>query len=189
MCPPHIWRPQSLPYVLSCPYPCFSLIDCLQVALSILGPDLVGGRITNNSCQSLSTLSDKSIENSRVGEKRPIQDVDSFKTKRQKIDEEIMNPDFNIQVEWKHTHIVPCETEDYANHMHKSLLSFAECLKSPGVGPNSLRPGLALTALSMLCIAFCRYPETNMSLCIFHQMYAWIPWICQQVCLVNLVDI
>lgn len=189
MCPPHIWRPQSLPYVLSCPDPCFSLIDCLQVALSILGPDLVGGRTTNNSCQSLSTLSDKSIENSRVGEKRPIQDVDSFKTKRQKIDEEILNPDSNIQVEWNHTHIVTCETEDYANHMHKSLLSFAECLKSPGVSPNSLRPGLALTALSMLCIAFCRYPETNMSLCIFHQMYAWIPWICQQVCWVNLVDI
>ncbi|XP_062019493.1 serine/threonine-protein kinase ATR isoform X1 [Rosa rugosa] len=180
ICPPHIWRPEILLYVLSCPDPCFSLIDCLHVALSILGPDLVGGRITDNSCQSLSTLSDKSIENSQVGEKRPIEDVDSFNTKRQKVDEKIINPDSNIQLEWQCAHIVPCETEDYANQMHKSLLSFAECLKSPGVCPNSLRPDLALMALSILCIAFCRYPETNLSLCIFHQMYTWIPWICQQ---------
>lgn len=164
------------------------MIDCLHVALSILGPDLVGGRITDNSCQSLSTLSDKSIENSQVGEKRPIEDVDSFNTKRQKVDEKIINPDSNIQLEWQCAHIVPCETEDYANQMHKSLLSFAECLKSPGVCPNSLRPDLALMALSILCIAFCRYPETNLSLCIFHQMYTWIPWICQQVCWLKLVD-
>ncbi|PQQ14473.1 serine/threonine-protein kinase ATR isoform X1 [Prunus yedoensis var. nudiflora] len=113
MCPPHIWRPESLVYVLSCPEPCFSLIDCLQV-------------------------------------------------------------------ERKRTHTVACEREDYADYMHQSLLSFVEILKSPGVNPDSLRPEVALTALSMLCIAFCRYPETNLSQSIFNQMYAWIPWVCQQ---------
>ncbi|CAL9022861.1 unnamed protein product [Prunus brigantina] len=180
MCPPHIWRPQSLVYVLSCPEPCFSLIDCLQVALSILGPDLVGLRIANSNCQSISALTDKSIENSRVGEKRPIQDVDTFKIKRQKVDKEIMSSDSNFQVERKRTHTVACEREDYADYMHQSLLSFVEILKSPAVNPDSLRPEVALTALSMLCIAFCRYPETNLSQSIFNQMYAWIPWVCQQ---------
>ncbi|XP_050363920.1 serine/threonine-protein kinase ATR [Argentina anserina] len=180
MCPPYIWRPESLVYVLSCPEPSFSLIDCLHVALSILGSDVVGGRITDSTCRSFSSVSDKPIETSHVGEKRPIGDVDYFKIKRQKIDEKVINPDSNSQLEWQRTHIVPYETEDYANRMHKSLLSFAGCLKSPGISPNSLGPDLALTALSILCIAFCRYPETYLSLCIFHQMYAWIPWICQQ---------
>ncbi|CAB4290922.1 unnamed protein product [Prunus armeniaca] len=180
MCPPHIWRPESLIYVLSCPEPCFSLIDCLQVALSILGPDLVGSRIANSNCQSISALTDKSIENSRVGEKRPIQDVDTFKIKRQKVDKEIVSSDSNFQVERKRTHTVACEREDYADYMHQSLLSFVEILKSPGVNPDSLRPEVALTSLSMLCIAFCRYPETNLSQSIFNQMYAWIPWVCQQ---------
>jgi serine/threonine-protein kinase ATR len=36
----------------------------------------------------------------------------------------------------------------------------------------------------MLCIAFCRFPTTYLSICIFQQMHAWIPWICEQVGLI-----
>ncbi|KAM2676913.1 hypothetical protein EV1_003539 [Malus domestica] len=180
MCPPNIWRPESLLYVLSYPETWFSLIDCLKVALSIISPNLVGWRITNSNCHSLSSLSDKSNENSRVGEKRPLQDLDTFKNKRQKADEDSMSLDSNSWGECKHTHTVACERENYADYMHKSLLSFVGFVKPPGVHPDSLRPDAALRALSLLCIAFCRYPETNLSLSIFHQMYAWMPWVCQQ---------
>ncbi|PON40311.1 Coatomer beta subunit [Trema orientale] len=177
-CPPHIWRPESLIYLLSLPEPCFPLIDCLQVALSILGPDHFGRKMT--SCRSLDLLisSDKPVGNTRVREKRPIQDVEASKTKRQKVDEEIMASDASNQIQQKHVRIVACKREeDYANYMHTSLLSFIEILKSPAVSPGSLRPGIALTALSMLCIAFCRYPETTLALRIFQEMYSWIPWI------------
>ncbi|KAM1987180.1 hypothetical protein ACFX15_034478 [Malus domestica] len=180
ICPPNIWRPESLLYVLSYPEPCFSLIDCLQVALSILGPNLVGWRITNSNCQSLSSLSDKSNENLRVGEKRPIEDLDTFKNKRQKVDEDIMSLHSNIQGEHKLTHTVACERENYADYMHESVLSFVESLEPPGVHSDSLRPDATLRAVSMLCIAFCSYPETNLSLSIFRQMYAWMPWVFQQ---------
>uniref|UniRef100_A0A2N9HIL2 Serine/threonine-protein kinase ATR n=1 Tax=Fagus sylvatica TaxID=28930 RepID=A0A2N9HIL2_FAGSY len=182
ICPPHVWKPESLIRTLCFPEPCFPLIDCFRVALSILGPDRVGGRAVNYSSLESLTSSDKSIENLRVGEKRPIQEVDTFKVKRQKLDEEVVASDANVQVEVesKHTHIVTCEREEkYAIDMHKSLLAFVKYLNSPAVEPDSLSPDVALTALSMLCIAFSRYPETNLSICIFQQMYAWIPGICE----------
>ena len=184
ICPPHVWKLESLIRTLCFPEPCFPLIDCFRVALSILGPDRVGGRAVNYSSLESLTSSDKSIENLRVGEKRPIQEVDTFKVKRQKLDEEVVASDANVQVEVesKHTHIVTCEREEkYAIDMHKSLLAFVKYLDSPAVEPDSLSPDVALTALSMLCIAFSRYPETNLSICIFQQMYAWIPRICEMV--------
>ncbi|KAM1829831.1 hypothetical protein ACFX14_022596 [Malus domestica] len=64
--------------------------------------------------------------------------------------------------------------------MHESVLSFVESLEPPGVHSDSLRPDATLRAVSMLCIAFCSYPETNLSLSIFRQMYAWMPWVFQQ---------
>lgn len=136
------------------------------------------------NCINLDLLvsSDKSVGNTRVREKRPIQDVEASKAKRQKVDEEIMASDTGKQTEQKHIRVVACEREeDYADYMHTSLLSFIEFLKSPAVGPGSLRPGIALTALSMLCITFCRYPETNMALRIFQELYSWIPWILAEV--------
>ncbi|XP_059445807.1 serine/threonine-protein kinase ATR isoform X2 [Corylus avellana] len=180
ICPPHVWRPESLIRALCFPEPCFLLIDCFRVALSILGLDSVGGRATNCSALDLLTSSDKSIENLRVGEKRPISDVDTFKVKRQKLDNEITASDANVQVQSKHTCIVTREREDkYANDMHESLLSFVKYLNSPDAGTDTLSPHVALTALSMLCIAFSRFPDTNLSIFIFQQMYAWIPRICE----------
>ncbi|XP_062086906.1 serine/threonine-protein kinase ATR isoform X2 [Humulus lupulus] len=180
-CPAHIWKPESLVYTLSLPEPCFSLIDCLQVAISILGPDRVGGKVTDHRNLDLSIPSDKSFGNTRVREKRHIHDLEAFKTKRQKLDEEIMASDDSNQMEQKHAWVVACEREeDYAHDMHSSLLSFIKSLKSPAVSPSSLKPHLALTALSMLCITFCKYPQTNMALVIFQEMYSWISWILEQ---------
>ncbi|KAL5561258.1 hypothetical protein UlMin_031005 [Ulmus minor] len=179
-CPPHIWRPELLTQILSTVEPCFPLIDCFQAALSILGPDCVGGKMTNERNLNLLTLADKSVGNFGVGEKRPIQDSHPLKAKRQKIDEETTASDAICQMEQKHADLVNREREEYADDMHMSLLSFLEFLKFPAVKPDSFRPDSALTALSMLCIVFSRYPETNMSCRIFQQMYSWLPWICEQ---------
>ncbi|XVE93918.1 hypothetical protein REPUB_Repub01dG0235600 [Reevesia pubescens] len=180
-CPPHIWRPESLINVLCAPAPCILLIDCFQVALSILGPNRVGGGTTDHSNLGLSTSSDKSIANPKVGEKRRIFDVDLFKIKRQKVDGEIKFSNTNVPGDIKLTDIVSYEREEgYADSMHESLVLFVETLKAPSVKHEDLRPDVALTALSLLSVAFCRYPQTNMSLCIFRHMQTWIPWICEQ---------
>lgn len=104
------------------------------------------------------------------------------KIKRQKLNEEIDVIDASIEVECKYSCIVTCQrVEDYANHMNKSLVSFVQSLNAPAVGPGSLRPDIALSALSVLCIAFSIYPESDLSIRIFQQMLAWLPWIAEQV--------
>nr|CAN75049.1 hypothetical protein VITISV_039465 [Vitis vinifera] len=163
-CPPHIWKPESLIYTLLSLEPCLPLIDCFQAALSILGPDCVGVKTSDTSVVS-STSSDKRIENLRVGGKRPIQDQDICKSKRQKLEEESMASDAEVHVSCKLSHIVTCEREqEHANYMHTSFLSFVELLKPPVVKDKPFRPEVSLTALSMLCIVFSKYPQTNMSI-------------------------
>ncbi|OMO91928.1 hypothetical protein COLO4_18014 [Corchorus olitorius] len=152
-----------------------------SIALSVLGPDRVGGGTTDHNNLGLSSSSDKSIKNPKVGVKRNNFDVDTFKIKRQKIEQETKVSKTNVRGDINVTDIVSYEKEEgYAHTMHESLLLFVELLNSPSVKQDSLRPDVALTALSLLCIAFCRYPQTNMSLCIFRQMMTWIPWICDQ---------
>ncbi|KAJ0089366.1 hypothetical protein Patl1_32855 [Pistacia atlantica] len=180
-CPPHVWRPESLVHTLCSSEPCFPLINCFQVALSVLDSDYVGGRTTTNVSLDLLTSSDNSTENWKVGGKRHICDLYTFKIKRQKVDEEHIFSDDNVTVEHKPTHIFNCDREEEcADYMRVSLFSFVECLDSPSVKPSSLNPDVALTALSMLCIAFSRYPQIDISLCIFQKMTAWIPWINEQ---------
>lgn len=181
-CPPHIWRPESLINVLCCPEPCILLIDCVQVALSVLGPHCVGER-TDHTKLVLSTSSDKLIASPKVGEKRRIIDVDNFDIKRQKIDGAIKFSNANFPRDIKITDIISYGREGYADFMHESLLLFVETLNAPRVKNYTLRPDVALTALSLLSIAFCRYPQTNMSHSIFRQLQSWIPWICEQVIL------
>ena len=138
--------------------------------------------MTNCKSVDLLMLGDESIGNLRVGEKRPLPVMEACMSKRVKVDEGTMPSDASNQLEQMYSHVVACEREeDYANYMHTSLLSFVELLKYPAINPDSIRPDVALTALSMLCIAFCKYPETDMAFRIFQQMYAWIPWILQQV--------
>ncbi|KAJ0077184.1 hypothetical protein Patl1_35864 [Pistacia atlantica] len=180
-CPLHVWRPESLLHTLCSSEPCFPLINCFQVALSVLDSDRVGGRTTTNVSLDLLTSSDNSTENWKVGGKRHICDLYTFKIKRQKVDEEHIVSDDNVTVEHKPTHIFNCDREEeYADYMRVSLFSFVECLDSPSVKPSSLNPDVVLTALSMLCIAFSRYPQIDISLCIFQKMTAWIPWINEQ---------
>ncbi|KAA8546139.1 hypothetical protein F0562_020967 [Nyssa sinensis] len=177
-CPPHIWKPESLIYLLYSSKACFALIDCFRIALSILGSDIIEGGTTSDDCMGLSTSSDNGYKSSRVGEKRPFLDPDTFKTKRQKVDEE---SNANFQDANKLAYKFTCEREkEYVDYMHKSLLSFVEFLKPLGGKANSLRPEVALTALSMLGIVFCKYPRANLSVCIFQQMLEWIPWISEQ---------
>lgn len=170
-CPPHIWKPESLVHLLGFPEPCFPLIDCFQVAVSILGPDHVGGKSANDTSLSLLKVGDKSILNTRIGEKRHFQDAGTSSTKRQKIGQETKDSNADIPVQ---------KRDEFVDNMHSALLSLIEHLKPPSVGPDSLRSEVALTALSMLCFVFSLYPWTNMSHAVFKEMYAWIPWICEQ---------
>ncbi|KAF5745781.1 serine/threonine-protein kinase ATR isoform X1 [Tripterygium wilfordii] len=179
-CPPHIWRPQSLINMLCLPEPCFPLINCFRVALSLLGPDHNEGSIRNNDSLGLPLPINTSVEYSRVGEKRHILDVDGFNVKRHKVDEEVMASNIDVP-KGKLYHSAYSEIEvDYANYVYKSLLSFVELLSPPPAQSNSFGPDVLLSALSILCTAFSTNTKTNMSLRIFQLMHEWIPWICEQ---------
>ncbi|XP_050231488.1 serine/threonine-protein kinase ATR isoform X2 [Mercurialis annua] len=180
-CPPHIWRPESLVHILCFPEPCPSLIDCLHVTLTILGHERVGGGALNNDSLGLPKSHDGPIENSKIGDKRRAQNLNTVQIKRLKFDKNIMAYDADVPEETKLTHILNSEREgeEYADNMHAFLISLLDIMHAPP-RPDSLRPNVALAALSMLCISFSRYPMTNMSFCIFQQMLSWIPWICEQ---------
>ncbi|MED6179822.1 hypothetical protein PIB30_004466 [Stylosanthes scabra] len=184
VCPPHIWQPE---YLISALYQLeelsLPLIDCFQAALSTLDPHLVGGVQGNNKTLTTLTTKDPQIQSMRLGLKRPIQEIDNPTIKRQKVNEEIVVSDASLEMECKYSGIVTCQrVEDHAKDMNKSLLSFVQSLNAPAVGVAllSLRPEAALSALSMLCITFSIYPETDIYLRIFHQMHAWLPWIVEQ---------
>ena len=182
VCPPHIWKPEYLISALYHSEPCLPLIECFEVALSTLGVHLVRGILGNNEDLTVLALEEKSIESGRLGQKRSIRDMDSLSIKRQKLNEETVVADASLDVERKSGYIVACQTvEGYASHMNKSLLSFVDSLNAPAVRPGSLRPEIALSALSILCITFSIYPKIDLSLRIFRQMLAWLPWIANQV--------
>jgi len=108
--------------------------------------------------------------------------MDNLSIKRQKLNEEVVVTDGNLDVECKSSYVVTCQTvEGYASHMNKSILSFVDSLSAPAVRPGPLRPEIALSALSILCITFSVYPEIDLSLRIFQQMLAWLPWIADKV--------
>ncbi|KAK7270160.1 hypothetical protein RIF29_23104 [Crotalaria pallida] len=190
VCPPHIWKPEYLISVLYHPEPFFpALVECFQAALFTLGPNLVG-RIHGNKMSTMLASEDKSIESSTLGQKRPIQDMENLKIKRQKIKDEIIVADGSLDVECKYTHVVICPSvEDYAKHTNNFLYSFVQLLDAPTVKTSSFKPDIALSALSMLCIAFSAYPETDLSLRIFQQMLAWLPWIVEQAKQGNLTNV
>ncbi|CAN1771051.1 Serine/threonine-protein kinase ATR [Linum perenne] len=181
-CPPQIWKPESLLDMLFIPEPCDALIDCFQVALSVLGSDRIDGRLPNTSSVHLSTSDDKSTEQPRVGEKRHINETDYIFSKRLKLDDDMVDPDASELPKCKWSHIVNIDSDDaYAGSIHASLLSLIEQLKCPSTLRDSVRPEMALTALSMLCIAFSRQPDTNLWASTIEVMHSWILWICNQV--------
>ncbi|XP_068493011.1 serine/threonine-protein kinase ATR isoform X2 [Phaseolus vulgaris] len=181
VCPPHIWKPEYLISALYHSEPCLPLIECFEVALSTLGPHFVRGILGNNEDLTVLASEDTSTESTRLGQKRPIRDMDILSMKRQKLNEEIVVADASLDMECRSGYIVTCQTvEGYASHMNKSLISFVDSLNAPAVRPGSLRPEIALSALSILCITFSIYPEIDLSLRIFQQMLAWLPWIADQ---------
>lgn len=156
-----------------------SVIDCFEAVISLLGPDRVGG-VTNKQHLNFSTSDGKSLKNLRVGVKRHMNDVDIMKIKRQKIDRDFEASSKDEQQDCNLS-INTCEQEQYADLVGNSLLLFIELLGSPDPKSSCLSEDVALTSLCMLCIAFCRYTQTNIFVLISQQMCTWIPWICNAV--------
>ncbi|KAI3718255.1 hypothetical protein L6452_19118 [Arctium lappa] len=179
VCPPRIWKPESLINILCHPKPYYGLIECFQVALSILDPDLVGETTNAEDCLDASLSRVSGCEAVRVGEKRPVHLTNVLKVKRQKVDgSENFKPALqNVnKVDYP-----PCEgKKEYAEYIGSSLRLFIDCLEPPGGKANVLEPEVSLTALSMLCIVFCKYHWANFSIHISRLMLEWIPWICEQ---------
>ncbi|XP_019067489.2 serine/threonine-protein kinase ATR isoform X2 [Solanum lycopersicum] len=177
-CPPHIWRPESLIHLLYSPTPIMPLIECFQVALSRIFPGLTRDERVNNGGKGLSDVH----EHLRAAEKRPGEDLESLNAKHLKIFD-----DENRYSSIKYEDVIKLSygfgylgEKQYADHMHNSLTLFIELLKPPSQESSSLGPEIALTALSTLCIAFCRYPQAELSLQIFRQIFEWIPWVCEE---------
>lgn len=176
VCPPLTWQLESLVSALYHAEPFLPLIECFRVALSSLGPHLVGTQIYDKNL-TVSTHED----NFKVGEKRPIQELGQSRVKRKKINEDV-TADANVETQCKYLHVVTLPTrEDFAHNMNKFLLSFIQNLKAPAIKPSPMKPDIALSALSMLCIVFSMHPDTDLSLIIFQQMFSWLPWIVEQV--------
>ncbi|XP_075094243.1 serine/threonine-protein kinase ATR-like isoform X1 [Nicotiana tabacum] len=176
-CPPHIWRPESLIHLLYSPTPIMPLIECFQVALSRLFPDLTGGKSVNNDETDLSDVH----ESPRAAEKRPGEDLEISNAKHQKIDDENRCSSIKYDDVIKLSHgFGSLGEKQFADHMRSSLTLFIKLLKPPSQESSTLGPEVALTALSTLCIIFCRYPHMDLSIQIFHQMYEWVPWVCEQ---------
>lgn len=180
VCPPHIWKPDSLISILCSPKPYYGLVECFEVALSTLNPDLTE-KTTYREDYSDTTLSTTSgHEPIRVGEKRPIHFPNVLSFKRKKLDEsknfkcdpQNLNNVYNQSLEGK---------KESAEYIWSSLVSFIKCLEPPAGKANVLEREISLTALSMLCIVLCKYPRPKLSCQISRQMLEWIPWIWEQV--------
>lgn len=154
------------------------LQDCFEVAISILGPDWVGGGTISNNTPSLSAACDSRSDRFRVECKRPAKDIGTSKSKRQKTNgEEVFDgkrADGSCQLNLG-------TNEKYASEICTSLFSAVKSLEPSSVGTESAREELALETLSMLCMVFCKYPNTTLSVKIFELIYKWIPWVCRQV--------
>ncbi|KAK4477252.1 hypothetical protein RD792_016466 [Penstemon davidsonii] len=182
MCPPHFWKPDCLISMLSSSKPLLHVIDCLKVAVSRLGPNLVGRLMLDDNRTSTFVSRDNEHDSSKVGGKRPVQEIETSERKRQKIHN--MHKDSGATSQDVCTS-VSCFTEvrekEYADYMCTSLNLLVKFLKPPEDLSNSLRTEIALTAISSLCIVFSEYPHTELSHCIFRQMCKWISWISDQV--------
>ncbi|CAN4112596.1 unnamed protein product [Withania somnifera] len=176
-CPPHVWRPESLIHLLYSPTPIMPLVECFQVALSRLFPDLTGGESVNNGVKGLFDVH----ESPRAAEKRPGEDLEISNSKHQKINDENRYSSMKYEDVTKLGYgIGSLGEKQYADHMLNTLTLFIKLLKPPSQDSSSLGPEVSLTALSTLCIVFCRYPQAELSIQIFHQMYEWVPWVCEE---------
>ncbi|CAH2061656.1 unnamed protein product [Thlaspi arvense] len=170
-CPPRIWNLHCLLELLQLSEPCFSLIECFKAVLVALRPDFVRGE-TSKCGSHTSVASDRPVN---VGHKRHIKDGSTHKRKRQKVGADTQQgvyfaPEVTDETDGKD-----------AASLRVMLISTVESLKPPPAGPSLLRPEVSIAALSMITNALCLCPWTGMTYRLFHSMYAWIPWIAEQV--------
>lgn len=172
-CPPCIWRLHCLLELLHLSEPCFQLIECFKTILVVLGPDCVRGEVTKFVSHT-SAASDRLSLAIKGGKKRHI-DESTHKSKRQKAGADILPGDYFVPV-------VDDENDgkDSAS-LHGMLMSAIESLKPPPAGRDLLGPGISIVALSMLTNAFFLCSSTGITSQLIHQMFAWIPWIAEQV--------
>lgn len=173
-CPPCIWKLHCLLELLHLSEPCFQLIECFKAVLVVLRPDFVRGE--KAKCGSdTSAAVDRPVQGINAEKKRHMKDGSIHERKRQKVDAHTQQgvyfaPEFTDET----------DGNDAAT-LHRMFISTLQSLKPPPAGPSLLRPEISIMALSMLTNAFCLCPWTGMTYRLFHQMYAWIPWIAEQV--------
>ncbi|KAK4437595.1 Serine/threonine-protein kinase ATR [Sesamum alatum] len=187
-CPPYSWRPECLIFMLLSSEPIFHLIECFKVAVSRLGPNFGGRIMTRDNHTGLLEFREDSEhegskvgnehEGSKVGRKRPIQDIETLETKRQKMDHFSGTTCQDLcKFIYSFTGV---QEKEYADFMCTALNLLLEFLKPPGENSDSLREEVALRAISTLCIVFSEHPHSDLSLCIFRRMCKWISWMFEQ---------
>ncbi|KAI3887638.1 hypothetical protein MKW92_052728 [Papaver armeniacum] len=141
----HIWKPETLVNMMYSPKLCLPMMDCLRIAIGILGPDFVGYVNAENIDIDISPGSDKTNQSSKVGDKRLVQNSDILQNKRQKVEEETLMSNINARVgldcTMKHE-----QDKEHADPMRESLLSFVGFVKPSGIREFMLTPEFAVTA-------------------------------------------
>ncbi|XP_057837480.1 serine/threonine-protein kinase ATR isoform X2 [Cryptomeria japonica] len=190
ICPPYIWKLDALVELLHCSDPCFQLVDCIKVAVEVLGPQSVGGEVAIKANSSSNDLEQFG------GKKRVIEDADNTWTKRLKSSEGLQ---YNLRVagvkpamgtplctsnmsvnectvEHSSKYVLKQQGELYAAYLHKLILNVIDSLNPDDVCLDSIKES-RLTALSILYQVFCKYPNTLCYVCIVQKSLTWIPWI------------
>ncbi|KAL3621412.1 hypothetical protein CASFOL_036324 [Castilleja foliolosa] len=178
ICPPYSWKPECLISMLCSPKPIFHLIDCFKVAVSRLGPSLIGRITAGDNHTDLSDSRDNEYERPKVGGKRPVHNVETSDPKRQRID---INSGTTYQDACKFvSSFTEVGDKEYADFMRNSLNLLIEYLNPPEESSNSFGAEISLKAICTLCIVFTEYPQADLSLCIFRLMCKWISWMFEQ---------
>ncbi|KAK8964692.1 Serine/threonine-protein kinase ATR [Platanthera guangdongensis] len=178
ICPIYIWKPAQLISIICSSKSCLALIECIQMAASVLDP----GDVRNDhvSSQGVSFANDTDFDIAKVGEKRSAQN-NHCQNKRQKIEDVGLFPFVDVHIcDGSNLSLTCDEDTKHVRDLQSSLSKFFG-FSSPEISKASLlRPEISVMALSLLCIAFCRYPNTSLAISIFQQLFSWIPWICKQ---------
>ncbi|KAK4772042.1 hypothetical protein SAY86_013817 [Trapa natans] len=180
ICPPHICKPEILIKMMYSHEPCFELISCLQVAVTMLTTDGIKGTEDKDSIFVSSMLPGRSVTSSRFGTKRLNENVQTNNTKRLKLSVQGESCPGSGLLQENDSCMSTSEEENYAGYFHECIVSFVGKLKPPGGHIGFLKPDSALTTFCFLCIAFSRFPQTILSFSIFQQILSWIPWISDQ---------
>uniref|UniRef100_A0A1D1YBN2 Serine/threonine-protein kinase ATR n=1 Tax=Anthurium amnicola TaxID=1678845 RepID=A0A1D1YBN2_9ARAE len=179
ICSIHIWKPGILLKLLCAPKPCLPLIVCIKVTIEILGSDFMQEDASSDGSRGQS-LEGSEPAGLSVGQKRPPPNIHILKHKRQKT-ENVTFPSADIHVCAESLYLSTCEPNiESANDMRRLLLSFVDFLRPGDLEPVLVRPEIAIMALSMLSLVFCKYPQSSLLRVISCEVLSWIPWLCNQ---------